>query len=104
MVFAENVRGAFADAPYDGDEDQADTVETIIIIAGFAVAALAAVGWITTALQNKAADVADCVQGSQAYGSQAANSNKTACSSSHSSNAANSWSNDAAAQSRFGGA
>ncbi len=46
------------DSPRDS-ADSADMVETIIIIAGFAVAALAAVGWITTASSNKAAMVSD---------------------------------------------
>lgn len=47
--------------------DSADIVQTILIIAAFAVVVIIATGWIGTAVLNKGADVATCIEGSTTF-------------------------------------
>lgn len=61
-VEARNVDGA----------DRADIVQTVLLIAGFAVVAILVVGWLGTAILNKGADAANCIEGSSSYSSSSA--------------------------------
>lgn len=47
--------------------DSADIVQTVLLIAGFAVVVILVVGWIGTAVLNKGADVAQCIEGSSTF-------------------------------------
>lgn len=49
------------------EEDKGDLVQTIIIIAGFAVAAIVIIGGITSTLMNKGEAVAGCISGSNSF-------------------------------------
>lgn len=49
------------------EEDKGDLVQTIIIIAGFAVAAIVIVGGITSTLLNKGEAVAGCISGANSF-------------------------------------
>lgn len=49
------------------EEDKGDLVQAIIIIAGFAVAAIVVVGGITSTLMNKGEAVAGCISGSNSF-------------------------------------
>lgn len=52
-------------------EDDGDLVQNIIIIAGFAVAAIVIVGAITSTLLNKGEAVANCIAGANSFESGA---------------------------------
>lgn len=47
--------------------DSADIVQTVLLIAGFAIVVILVVGWIGTAIINKGADVAECIEGSSTF-------------------------------------
>lgn len=49
------------------EEDKGDLVQTIIIVAGFAVAAIVIIGGITSTLMNKGEAVAGCISGSNSF-------------------------------------
>lgn len=66
MKFINNVKATFAST--EVSNDRADLVQTVLLIAGFAVAALILVNWLSTAILNKAADAAGCIEGSNTYG------------------------------------
>lgn len=87
-------------AVYAGELDGADRgemVSTLIITAGFAIAAILFVNWVSTAMTNKSADVAQCIEGSSTYASTTtANSCENA---DHSKN--NSFKNDKGYQGRY---
>lgn len=55
--------------------DRGDLVSTIIMIAGFAIVALLLVNWLGTAILNKGADAAGCIEGANSYNSQQAAQN-----------------------------
>lgn len=67
MKFINNIRAAFTKNANDTDLDRGDLVQTIIITAGFAVAGFLLVNWISTAILNKGADIAACIEGSNTY-------------------------------------
>ena len=68
MSFIKNIKSSFAaDAALEAERDRGDLVQTLILVAGFAVASLLAVNWLSTALLNKAADAAQCIEGSNTY-------------------------------------
>lgn len=78
--------------------DSAEIVSTVIIVSGFAITSLALVNWLSTAILNKAADSAECIEGSNTYtSSESAERCKKA---NHAEK--NSFKNDAAYKSRFG--
>lgn len=56
-------------------KDKGDLVQTIIIVAGFAVAAIVAIGMLSSTLMNKGEAVAGCISGSSNFtsGAQAKN-------------------------------
>lgn len=59
------------------EEDKGDLVQTIIIIAGFAVAAIVVVVGITSTLMNKGEAVAGCISGANTFTS--GNTSKADC-------------------------
>lgn len=63
MKFIANIKETFGEVTED-KRDSGDLVSTIIIIAGMAVAAILAINWLSTAVINSAADVAECIEGS----------------------------------------
>lgn len=68
MAFISNIKASFAtDAAVDAERDRGDLVQTLLLVAGFAVATLLAVNWLSTSLLNKAADAASCIEGSNTY-------------------------------------
>lgn len=58
MSFINNIRGAFAS---DEAADQGSLVETVLLIAGFAVVAILVVTWIGNAIAGQAANVSACI-------------------------------------------
>ena len=60
MPFINNIKGAFAS---DEAADRGSLVETVLIIAGFAVVAILVVMWIGNAIAGSAANVAHCIAG-----------------------------------------
>lgn len=57
MEFIKNIKGAFAAEA----SDRGDLVQTVLIIAGFAVVAILVVTWIGNAIAGQAANVASCI-------------------------------------------
>jgi hypothetical protein len=49
--------------------DRADIVQTVLLIAGFAVVAILVVTWIGSSVLNKGADTANCVETADSYAS-----------------------------------
>ena len=47
--------------------DQGDIVQTVLMIAGFAVVAILIVTWVGTAILNKGADASECLEKSGSY-------------------------------------
>ena len=91
MKFINNVKSTFAST--EVSNDRADLVQTVLLIAGFAVAALILVNWLSTAILNKAADAATCIEGSNTYGGSATES-ADACASADNSSGDGSFKND----------
>lgn len=60
MRYLENIKGAFAS---NETADQGSLVETVLLIAGFAVVAILVVTWIGNAIAGQAANVAGCIAG-----------------------------------------
>ena len=58
MTFITNLSEAFAS---DSHEDRGSLVETVLIIAGFAVVAILVVTWIGGAIAGQAANVSACI-------------------------------------------
>lgn len=70
MKFFSNIKEAFAtDAVVDTERDRGSLVETLLLIAGFAIATILAVNWLSTALLNKAADISECIEGANTFNS-----------------------------------
>lgn len=67
MSFIKNIRAVFKSQPNEINADSGALVENVIITAGFAIAALFFVNWVTTALINKAAETAECIEGSNVH-------------------------------------
>lgn len=68
MAFISNIKASFAtDAAVEAERDRGDLVQTLLLVAGFAVATLLAVNWLSSALLNKAADASQCIEGSNTY-------------------------------------
>ena len=95
--FFENIKSAFV--AEDEIKDRADIVQTMIIIAIFALAAIAISTWITSAAMNKGADIAACIEGSNTYGTTS--STDYCKSQNHASS--DSFKNDSEYKSRYGG-
>lgn len=98
MKFINNVKATFAST--EVSNDRADLVQTVLLIAGFAVAALILVNWLSTAILNKAADAAECIEGSNTYGGKADESAKK-CKAANHSNGDGSFTNDDSYKGRY---
>ena len=59
--FLKNIHAVILNNQEAEDKDRGDLVQMIIIVAGFAIAAIAIVGWITTALYGVGANTARCM-------------------------------------------
>ena len=98
MTFINNIKESFAaDAVTEIDRDRGDLVQTLILTAGFAIAALTLVNWFSTAILNKAADTATCIEGSNTY--KSSNSAEICKNTDHSKD--NSFKKDGAYKGRF---
>ena len=65
MKFFNNISDVYAtEAQFD---DRGDVVQTVLLIAGFAIVTLLVVNWIGTAIMNKGADTAECIEGANTY-------------------------------------
>jgi hypothetical protein len=73
MNFVKNIKSSYV--AEGTDQDRGDIVQTILLIAGFAIVTILAVNWIGTAILNKGADVATCIEGANSYNSGASNDN-----------------------------
>lgn len=63
MSFINNIKGAFAS---DEAADRGSLVETVLLIAGFAVVAILVVTWIGNAIAGQAANVSSCIANANA--------------------------------------
>lgn len=98
MSFIDNIKSAFAtSATVESERDRADLVQTVLLVAGFAIATLLAVNWLGTAILNKTADAAQCIEGSNSYNTS--NSATNCASVDHSKD--NSFKNDGGYKGRF---
>lgn len=75
MSFINNIKGAFAS---DEAADRGSLVETVLLIAGFAVVAILVVTWIGNAIAGQAANVSACIAGANVSNVASANSKCTA--------------------------
>lgn len=86
---------------HDGEADSGALVENVLLVAGFAVAAIFFVTWIVTAILNKGVDAANCIEKSNTYSSSSTTQSATECNKSTADS--NSFKNDAGYKSRYGG-
>lgn len=63
----EKFMSAFSSLKNRSEDDKGDLVQTIIIIAGFAVAAVVIIGALSTTLMNKGEAAATCIAGSSTF-------------------------------------
>ena len=71
MKIKNNIREAFASESNESSDRAAITVEMVLTIAGLAIVAIALVAWLGTAILNKGADVAVCIESANTYVSSA---------------------------------
>ena len=100
--FFNNIESVIAASKAQEEQDRADLVQMIIIVAGFAIAAIAIVGWISTALFGIGADTANCLTGVQTYGGSAATTQENCSKTDNSTKAKDQITGDAAYKGRFG--
>lgn len=74
MSFINNIKGAFAS---DEAADRGSLVETVLLIAGFAVVAILVVTWIGNAIAGQAANVSACIANANASNVSTTNSTCT---------------------------
>lgn len=102
MAFISNIKASFAtDAAVDAERDRGDLVQTLLLVAGFAVATLLAVNWLSSSLLNKAADAASCIEDSNTYSKSSAE--QTCETVDHASKGDSSFKKDKGYKNRFGG-
>lgn len=92
----ENIKNAYADGK--NDLDRGDAVQTVLIIAGFAIVCILLIQWIGTAILNKGADTATCIEGANTYDGK--NSGKACKETNHSED--KSFKNDDGYKGRYG--
>lgn len=63
----EKFMSGFAKLKNRSEDDKGDLVQTIIIIAGFAVAAVVIIGALSSTLMHKGQATAECIAGSSAF-------------------------------------
>lgn len=103
-MFLENVKNAFVAPTVTDESDRGDLVQTILIVAGFAIVSVAAIAWISTAIFNKAADTANCIENAGTYASTSSTAEK--CKETHKDKGgenAKSFTKDDAYTGRYGG-
>lgn len=71
MSFINNIQGAFAS---NDSADRGSLVETVLLIAGFAVVAILVVTWIGNSIAGQAANVSACIADANASDSNDAQS------------------------------
>ena len=96
--FLKNIHDVFLNSQEAEGKDRGDLVQMIIIVAGFAIAAIAIVGWITTALYGVGADSARCLT---TYGEGLMQNRDTACYNDHALDSECAIRSDKAYSSRF---
>src|SRR5699024_7923696 len=76
----EKFMSGFAKLKNRSEDDKGDLVQTIIIIAGFAVAAVVIIGALSSTLMHKGQATAECIAGSSSFttGTEARTNCKTA--------------------------
>ena len=74
MSFINNIKGAFAS---DEAVDRGSLVETVLLIAGFAVVAILVVTWIGNAIAGQAANVSACIANANSQNASSTNSTCT---------------------------
>lgn len=99
MKFMSNIKTAYA-ADADVNLDRGDIVQTILLIAGFAIVTILAVNWIGTAILNKGADVAVCIESLDTYASGESTADGGECEEADHA-ADNSFTNDAGYEARY---
>lgn len=100
MNFVSNMRTAFAQTTSDElSRDRGDLVQTIIITAGFAIAGFLLVNWLSTAILNKGAEIANCIEGSSSFSTAAANTEN--CQTTHEDMGSESFKDDDGFKDRF---
>lgn len=63
----EKFMSGFAKLKNRSEDDKGDLVQTIIIIAGFAVAAVVIIGALSSTLMNKGQAAAECISGATSF-------------------------------------
>ena len=96
--FLNNIYAVLLNNQEAEDKDRGDLVQMVIIIAGFAIAAIAIVGWITTALFGVGANSARCLT---TYGQGLMQNSNTRCYEDHTWRSYCAIENDKAYKSRF---
>jgi len=74
MSFITNIKSAFAS---DESADRGSLVETVLLIAGFAVVAILVVTWIGNAIAGQAANVSNCIASANGSNVNAVNTSCT---------------------------
>ena len=74
MTFINNIKGAFAS---NESAESGSLVETVLIIAGFAVVAILVVTWIGNAIAGQAANVSSCIANANSTTASSLNSTCT---------------------------
>jgi hypothetical protein len=64
---------------HDGELDRADAVQTVLIIAGFAIVVILIVAWIGKAIKDKGKQAAQCIDEANSGTSAGVSSSVTAC-------------------------
>lgn len=100
MKFINNMRSAFAAEVDTTNKDRGDLVQTVIIVAGFALAGFLLVNFLSTAILNKGVDIARCIENSN--GTQTDAANLDACKGGHAQDGDNSFEKSDGFKNRFG--
>lgn len=72
MSFIENIKGTFGAE----STERGSLVETVLLIAGFAIVAILVISWVGGAIAGQAANVSNCIAGANG---QDINAARTAC-------------------------
>lgn len=99
--FMNNLKSVFEGVSAD-EQDRGDLVQTVIIIAGFAVVTIAVVSWISTAIFGLGADTAKCLTGVQSFTGTATTTQENCEAQTHSEQAEDQIDADGTYQGRFG--
>lgn len=86
MTFTKNIKEAFGAS--SDEQDRGTLVETVLLIAGFAIVAILVVTWIGNAIAGQAADVAECIGGANTYATDAGTAATNNCTNNDKSQAA----------------